>query len=231
MSVQDRREREREQRRASILEAAEHLFFSRGPQATVDEIAAEAEVAKGTVYLYFSSKEDLYMTIVERALTLLLEKFRKAVDSSLPPPEKLKSIGEAYREFFGNHPNYFKLLTESSFPIVDSSVSPEILDAVYGRSYEVWEVISDVFQKGIDSGVFKSELSAFEMSILLWNNSTGLLRLQLTLSQPNVWRGKTDRYSMYNLDVPALMATSNRMMIEAFLARPVRAGTGGGEDR
>ena len=61
LSSQDRREKERESRRSAILKAARKLFFDRGfKNVTVDNIAAKAEVSKGSVYLYFKSKEEIY---------------------------------------------------------------------------------------------------------------------------------------------------------------------------
>lgn len=60
MGTHERKEREREHRREDILDAAQHVFFEKGlPTATMDEIAEIAELSKGTLYLYYKSKEDL----------------------------------------------------------------------------------------------------------------------------------------------------------------------------
>ena len=65
MSSQERREKERENRRSAILKAARKLFFDRGfKSVTVNNIADKAEVSKGSVYLYFKSKEDIYTQIL-----------------------------------------------------------------------------------------------------------------------------------------------------------------------
>jgi AcrR family transcriptional regulator len=72
MGTAERREREKEERRNSILDAAEKVFFSKGVrEATMDDIAEEAEVSKGTIYLYFGSKEEVYLGIDLRALKIL----------------------------------------------------------------------------------------------------------------------------------------------------------------
>ena len=74
MTTKARREREKEERRQSILRAAREVFFENGfHQATVEAVAERAEVSKGTVYLYFESKE----TILAH---LLLEGLRELVD-------------------------------------------------------------------------------------------------------------------------------------------------------
>lgn len=61
MSIQDRREREKEQRRNDILKAAEKLFLSREyDNVSMNDIAREVELSKATIYLYFENKEELF---------------------------------------------------------------------------------------------------------------------------------------------------------------------------
>ncbi|MBW2600279.1 MAG: helix-turn-helix transcriptional regulator, partial [Deltaproteobacteria bacterium] len=60
-----RREREREKRRKTILKAAKRLFFKQGDNSvTVSNIAKKAELSKGAIYLYFSSKEEICAQIL-----------------------------------------------------------------------------------------------------------------------------------------------------------------------
>ncbi len=64
MSKNSRKERERENRRMEIVEAAERLFFANGFEGTtMDEIAKQAEFSKMTLYAYFKSKEELYHVV------------------------------------------------------------------------------------------------------------------------------------------------------------------------
>ena len=61
MGITERKEREKLQRREDILNAAERVFFSKGHKnSTMDDVAEEAELSKGTLYLYFKSKEGFY---------------------------------------------------------------------------------------------------------------------------------------------------------------------------
>ena len=65
MSSEERRKKEKENRKNSILKVARKLFFERGfKSVTVDLIAAKAEVSKGSIYLYFDSKEEIYTQIL-----------------------------------------------------------------------------------------------------------------------------------------------------------------------
>src|SRR5215203_59094 len=67
------RERQRQERAALILDIAQDVFADKGYyDASIDEIAARAGIAKGTVYLHFSSKEDLLVALVEQQINEFL---------------------------------------------------------------------------------------------------------------------------------------------------------------
>lgn len=69
LTVAKRRRLEREQRRAEILEAAQRVFTEHGlARATMGQVAAEARLSKGTLYLYFHSKDELFMGLAAEVL-------------------------------------------------------------------------------------------------------------------------------------------------------------------
>ena len=73
MTTAQRRAREKARRQQEILEAAKEVFFGKGiHRATVDDVAAQAEVSKGTVYLYFQSKESILAHLLLEGLSILL---------------------------------------------------------------------------------------------------------------------------------------------------------------
>ncbi|NJK86044.1 MAG: helix-turn-helix transcriptional regulator [Bacteroidales bacterium] len=81
MGISERKEREKEQRRSDIVDAAEKIFFKKGFEyATMDEIAEQAELSKGTLYLYFKSKEELLYAIHLRAMKIIKGLFESAID-------------------------------------------------------------------------------------------------------------------------------------------------------
>jgi TetR/AcrR family transcriptional regulator, repressor of fatR-cypB operon len=82
-----RRERERLARRQDILKAATKVFGEKGfHTATLDEIAQEAEFAKGTLYLYFESKEDILASIIAAAM----EEWKESAFSALSGERPLR---------------------------------------------------------------------------------------------------------------------------------------------
>lgn len=69
MNPQERKRQERDARRHRIQDAARPVFFERGfARASIEEIARQAQLSVGAIYLYFKSKEDLYLSILERSL-------------------------------------------------------------------------------------------------------------------------------------------------------------------
>lgn len=107
MSIAERKEREKEQRRNDILGAAEKLFFARGyDNVTMDDIAKAVELNKATIYLYFKDKESLYFTIVLRGITILNAWVRESEGKAESGSEKLWEIGRAYSAFAKEYADY-----------------------------------------------------------------------------------------------------------------------------
>lgn len=89
------KEKQRQEREALILEAAEEVLMEKGYYETsMDEIATRVGVAKGTVYLHFPSKEDLVVAIFQRDMERLLQLIKSTIASSLTPREKAEIILE-----------------------------------------------------------------------------------------------------------------------------------------
>ena len=108
-----RREREKAKRREDILRAAREVFFSTGAgRATIDDVAARAEVSKGTIYLYFESKEAILAHLVLEGLDILSGQLKAAYapKKDLPAEERVRRLAHAYLKFSKSHPQYFRLL-------------------------------------------------------------------------------------------------------------------------
>jgi AcrR family transcriptional regulator len=79
-------------REPQILDVAGRVFAARGYHAaSMEEIAAQADVTKPLVYAYFGSKENLYVAYIERSGRDLLERMRRATDPNSPPDERLRA--------------------------------------------------------------------------------------------------------------------------------------------
>ncbi|WP_164689443.1 TetR/AcrR family transcriptional regulator [Herpetosiphon llansteffanensis] len=87
------RERQREERAALILEVAQQLFSEKGyVEASIDEIAARAGIAKGTVYLHFASKEELVVALFEQQFNQFLRQIEQTLAEALPVRVRLEHL-------------------------------------------------------------------------------------------------------------------------------------------
>lgn len=178
MGIAERREREKEQRRNSILDAAEEIFFNRGIHlATMDEVAEKAEFSKGTLYLYFKSKEELYHGIVIRALNLLKEMFKNAVAGHKTGLEQVRAIGEAYYEYSQKYINYFNMIIHYEASQLKNTISEEVLQRCHQLGHEVMELVASVVAQGVRDGSMRPDLNPLRTAYLLQGLSTGIIQL------------------------------------------------------
>jgi len=105
-----RRERDRLLRRADILRAAEHVFALKGYyEATIQDIAREAQYATGTVYLYFKDKESLYLSLVERKYRDLLAILKERTSAVEGARQKLEIFIHENLSFFERNQDFFRI--------------------------------------------------------------------------------------------------------------------------
>lgn len=185
MGTSERREREKQQRKQDIINAAEKVFFSKGYDlATMDDVAHESELSKGTLYLYFKSKEELYFAIILRAMKVLHDEFDKTVVGAKNGIDKVRSKGIAYIRFSRNYPNYFNaLLYYESMKIDVEKIRKEynyqddIRVAAFHESDKTTEKLAEYIQEGIEDGSIRDDIDPQKIAFFLWGASTGLLQL------------------------------------------------------
>src|SRR3954470_9915932 len=108
----DREDRnERGDKAGRILDAAELIFARHGFfAARVSEIAKEAGVADGTIYLYFKSKDDLLISLFERRMTQVNDALRAAI-AGVPGKDQLRAFIKAYLQLVHDEPGAAEVLT------------------------------------------------------------------------------------------------------------------------
>lgn len=210
MGIQERKEREKEQRREEIISAAQKVFFEKGLQtATVDDIADAAEVSKGTIYLYYKSKEDLYLAVVLRGMDILLGMFEQITASNQPAIKKIALFGDAYLEFFKSHRNYFLMMDFYETPQFHKQVSEEMKQVCSVSSQKIWSAFFNIIQRAIDDGVMLPDLNPRQVAIMFWSNSNGLMR-QMD-RDPHYW------HELMGIDLEATLKLSNSFLLQAMM--------------
>src|ERR1041384_6492491 len=98
-------------KRERILDAAEVIFAKHGFFASkVSDVAKEAGVADGTIYLYFKSKDDLLISLFEQRMTQVNEVLRAAI-AGVPPKDQLRAFIRAYLQLVHDEPGAAEVLT------------------------------------------------------------------------------------------------------------------------
>jgi len=178
MGIAERKEREKEQRRNNIIDAAEKVFFSRGlDAATMDDVAEEAELSKGTLYLYFKSKEELYLAITQRGLRILTEMFEKCLQKKKKGIDMVLAIGRAYREFAKKYPDYFQAAIYFESQIKDFNPEHPNAVACMEQGEKVLNLVVEALKKGVEDGTIRPGVDPLKTAIVLWGQTTGILWL------------------------------------------------------
>ncbi|MBN1780725.1 TetR/AcrR family transcriptional regulator [bacterium] len=147
-----RKELEKEARIKDILDTAARLFAHKDfHSVTVDEIAEQVGLSKGTIYLYFDTKENLFFSILVDRTKGLLQELNEAIQSE---PDFLKCLENYIRTFF----RYFER-HEAYFKLMHSEKTRASLEAHIQMHQYAQEVLNDfienicrLIQKGLDDG-------------------------------------------------------------------------------
>jgi TetR/AcrR family transcriptional regulator len=111
MSIAEMKGREREQRRAYIVGAAEKMFFERGfENVSMSDIAGGLDMNKATLYLYFKNKDSLYFAVLLKGLRIMGDSFEAAVKGKSTGMDRLKTMCRAFFDFCRENPQYYNEL-------------------------------------------------------------------------------------------------------------------------
>jgi AcrR family transcriptional regulator len=213
MGIAERREREKEQRRNDIIDAAERVFFSSGWQAaTMDDVAEAAELSKATLYLYFKNKEELYAAILVRGSVLLHDMFEVAIQSHDTGIEQVRAIGRAYIAFHDQHRDYYDAMMY--FETKELDTCDDCTNAQKCDEYRdlVMGLVATGIRNGIEDGTLRGNLDPMKTAILLWAQSSGVLRVVATAGDK--------LREVHAIDPNSLMETFFEFVFHAIAANP-----------
>lgn len=179
VATQDRREQDRARRKTDILLSARAVFAQDGfHRATVDQIAQRAEVAKGTIYLYFENKEAILAELVLQALGELHDQLQAASEarSLLQPDGRLRAMAGTYLAFSKRSPDYFRLLTVFDSGHLGADLSSTRRRLILDASNQTLDLVTQAIADGMALGIFAAG-DARETAAMLWAGLNGVLSL------------------------------------------------------
>ena len=151
-------------KREAILRAATSVFAHNGYfNSKVADIAREAGVADGTVYLYFKSKEDILHSIFDRSVEEALDAARKRIERVTDPKEKLRQIATLHLE---------RLSADRDLAVVfqvELRGSTKFMEEFSAAGFaEYLALIRSTFEEGQRAGIFRADLNANVVAKILF---------------------------------------------------------------
>ena len=207
-------ERKKQGKVIAIFKAAEELFLAQGYHATpIDQIAKQAGVSVGSVYVYFKSKEKLCLALLDKALETQERYLIEAIDPAEDPETTLRHLGRAYMRFFLDHPRTFKLLMFLEHGGLDRGRpgGAAAMDSYDRRTERLLQVLSSQIIEGIHRGQFR-EMDPARAARFLWGSFTGVIGLT----------GRTGPTRVRIEDLPRTLELGSDLVLGGLLRCPDR---------
>jgi len=155
----------KEKKKRAILDAAEKIVAEKGMAGmTIGEVAALADVATGTIYLYFKNKGSLLAAVnarLNREVNIYMKKKMDLCEAGL---EKLVAMGQATVEFFMSNPQKWKAVTELYQMKVQDPEDPNVTDFLDVTDNMV-QMMADAYRQGIKEGTIREDLDPVTTAI------------------------------------------------------------------
>lgn len=170
MTVANRKQREKEEMRQMILDAAREIFLEKGyHQTSIRNIAERIEYSPGTIYLYYKEKDDIFHALHEEGFKRMLkdmEPLRFVQD----PYERLKAMGRIYMNFARNNKDFYDLMF-----IVQAPMNMEMKDK-WEMGDRTLEHLKAVIRDCQQIGKFKDK-DVDNMAFYIWSTMHGMCAL------------------------------------------------------
>ena len=180
--IAERRQEERDRRRAEIVDAAEALYAETGWDGiTMDQVARRARLSRALLYVYFEDKDDLHLALVERALEALRESFEAAKQDRPSGIAEVEAIGRAYLAYSRDKPHYFDACARYQAHRVGEGEARANEAACMVAGHRCHEVIVASLDRGIADGSIRKDLgNPYVTALSLWAFSHGLIQIAAT---------------------------------------------------
>ncbi len=167
--------------------AAEKVFGEKGYEsAHMQDVAAEAGCAIGTLYLYFKSKDDLFNAMVTRHTNAIAEMLTAAFEQGKDPLDKLRRKTEAILSYFNDHKTFFRLFYTAS-PGGRAHVRSNLRDGALEAYLDFKRKEEAVIRKAQAQGQIRDDIAAAELVEFIHGVTIS------TLARWSAGDGETDR--------------------------------------
>lgn len=166
------------ERHENIIKVATNLFYDKSyHDVTMDEIAEAAGVAKGTLYLYFTSKEKLYLEILESSFEAIESLLKREIEKKDPAPKKLRKALTIIFSFYMDNKKVLKILGRDETHLIREHY--ELTERWRINRIKLYE---NIIEKGIKEGTFRDQ--NVRICALILYGSIGAVMSHYDLSKP-----------------------------------------------
>ncbi len=161
--VQEEKEEKKEKKRRIIIRASLRVFARKGYETTaVDDVAREARLAKGTLYLYFKDKQDLYLQVMLNVLERLETYVSEQIEESQDPFQQMGAIARAQMAFFSSNRGYFRLLTAIFAPEM-AGLQRKLIEPLFSKRQKLSRYLHALVEEGKGKGLIRSDIDTRDM--------------------------------------------------------------------
>lgn len=151
-------QRRKEKKKKAILDAAEKIIAERGMAGmTMGQVAAAADVATGTLYLYFKNKGILLAAVNARLNKEYNRYTKKKMAGYSASSEKLSAMGDATVEYFTGNPQKMKAITELYQMKVEDPEDSNVKEFLQVTN-DMVQMLADAYRQGIKEGTIREDL-------------------------------------------------------------------------
>lgn len=167
-------------KRSEILNAAERLFRNRRfDEVTMDEVASDAKVGKGTIYLYFQDKQDLFFQLALSGFSEIELTWQDILERSIPAGEKLIEMGERMGEMLESRESLFRLIHSQEL----MGRQPELKKVFHDQVMRLQKIVKSVLLSGIQEGLFRDDINLDAVECLYFGAIHGRFRRKMHQAQ------------------------------------------------
>lgn len=189
-------------KKSLILESAEKLFIEKGYySAKIEDIARNAGIAKGTVYIYFKDKESIYISLLEKKLAELTSFIGNVINEEISSSEKLEKIYFSLSEYMDKAHRLQAIVSVENIKTL-MHIMTKIKNRVIPKVKRIINSISKIIEEGIKEEVFK-DIDPLLGALLFMNH------LRLAILLPLV-------EELYSLGFGPDKSSANKKIMEAF---------------
>jgi len=179
MGIEERREREKGERRELILQSAVQVYLEEGYHAaTMEKLAQKAELSRATLYLYFKTKDEIFVDAIVSCTDFFGDLLENIYDRRETIKENLmRELWKGFQKYYSKDPVTFDLTLYFHQHEMLRSLSEELRISLDRSGSRVYRLLSESIQYGISQGYFL-KCNPKTLAEVVWTTFLGIIHIE-----------------------------------------------------